>query len=96
MKVVWSPLANDQVDEAVAFIAADDPAAALEWLERLLERVKSLAAYPDSGRIVPELERDDIRELIVSPYRVIYRRRAEFVEIASIRHGAREFDAGVT
>jgi toxin ParE1/3/4 len=96
VKVVWSPLANDQIDEAVAFIVADDPAAALEWLEGLLERVKSLAAYPDSGRIVPELERDDVRELIVSPCRVIYRRGAEVVEIASIRHGAREFDAGVT
>lgn len=94
MKITWSPLANDQVDDAIAYIAADDPAAAVHWLEQLLERVTSLGRFPDSGRVVPELQRDDIRELIVDPYRVIYRRSADFVEIAAVRHGAREFDPG--
>jgi toxin ParE1/3/4 len=94
VKVTWSPLANDQVDDAIAYIAADEPAAALRWLEQLLERAASLSRFPDSGRVVPELQRDDIRELIVDPYRVIYRRSADFVEIASVRHGAREFDPG--
>ena len=94
MRLIWSPLADAQVDDAVANVAADDPAAALAWLERLLERVRSLADYPDSGRMVPELQREDVRELIVPPYRVIYRRTADAVEIAAIRHGARHFDDG--
>jgi toxin ParE1/3/4 len=94
VRLVWSPLADVQVDDAVAYVAADDPAAALAWLERLLERVRSLADYPDSGRMVPELQREDVRELIVPPYRVIYRRTANAVEIAAIRHGARHFDEG--
>ncbi len=92
MKVAWAPLASEQVDDAVAYIAADNPAAALEWLERLLDRVKSLSGFPDSGRVVPELQREDIREIIVSPYRVMYRRGADLVEIAAVRHAAREFD----
>ncbi len=94
MRVSWSPLADEQVDEVVAYIAADDQAAALTWLEQLLERVASLARFPDSGRIVPELQRDDLRELIVGSYRVIYRRKADVVEIAAIRHGARRLDSG--
>jgi toxin ParE1/3/4 len=94
VRLIWSPLADAQVDDAVACIAADDPAAALAWLERLLERVRSLADYPDSGRMVPELQREDVRELSVPPYRVIYRRTADAVEIAAIRHGARHFDQG--
>lgn len=94
MKVVWSPLADEQVDEAVAYIAADDRTAALAWLEQLLERVRSLARFPDSGRIVPELQRDEMRELLVGSYRVIYRRKADLVEIAAIRHGARQLDPG--
>jgi plasmid stabilization system protein ParE len=53
VRLIWSPLADAQVDDAVAFIATDDPAAARAWLERLLERVRSLADYPDSGRMVP-------------------------------------------
>lgn len=94
MRLIWSPLADAQVDDAVAYIAADDPAAALAWLERMLERVRSLADYPGSGRMVPELQREDVRELIVPPYRVMYRRTADAVEIAAIRHGARHFDEG--
>jgi plasmid stabilization system protein ParE len=94
VRLIWSPLADAQVDDAVAYIAADEPAAARAWLERLLERVRSLADYPDSGRMVPELRREDVRELIVPPYRVIYRRTADAVEIAALRHGARHFDEG--
>lgn len=94
MRLVWSPLADAQVDDAVAYIAADDPAAALAWLERVLERVRSLADYPDSGRMVPELQREDLRELIVPPCRVMYRRTADAVEIAAVRHAARDFDEG--
>ena len=92
MRVVWSPPADRQVDEAVEYIAQDNPTAALEWLERLLERVKALARFPDSGRVVPEIRREDIREIIVSPYRVMYRRKDDMVEIAAIRHEARAFD----
>jgi toxin ParE1/3/4 len=94
VKLTWSPLANDQVDDAIAYIAADDPTAAVHWLEQLLERVASLSRFPDSGRVVPELQRDDIRELIVDPYRVIYRRGADVIEIVAVRHGARDFDPG--
>ena len=93
MRVAWSPLADEQVDDAVAYIARDHPTAALEWLERLLDQVKSLSVFPDSGRMVPELQRDGIRELIVSPYRVMYRRSDTLVEIAAVRHEAREFNA---
>jgi len=90
VRVTWSPLANEQVDDAVAYIAQDNQSAAVEWLERLLDRVRSLASFPDSGRMVPETQREYIREIIVSPYRVMYRH--DFVEIAAIRHEAREFD----
>ena len=66
MKVEWSPLADEQVDVAVAYIYGDSPAAALQWLERLLDCAKSLATFPDSGRVVPELGRQDIRDRAVT------------------------------
>jgi len=92
VRVVWSPLADRQVDEAVENSAHDDPIAALRWLEHILERVKALARFPDSGRVVPETQREDVREIIVSRYRVMYRRRDDRVEIVAIRHEARAFD----
>jgi toxin ParE1/3/4 len=96
VKVTWSPLADAEVDEAIAYIANDDPAAALQWLEHLLDRVASLAKFPDSGRVVPELQRDDIREIIVGAYRVMYRRGDDSVEIAAICHHARDFEEGIS
>ncbi len=91
MRVVWSSQADEQVDSAVSFIAADRPVAARQWLVRLLDQVKSLEAFPDIGRVVPELERDDFRELLVDPYRVVYRRGANLVEIVTVWHARREF-----
>jgi plasmid stabilization system protein ParE len=43
-------------------------------------------------RMVPETQCEDVREIIVSPYRVMYRRRDDRVEIVAIRHEARAFD----
>jgi toxin ParE1/3/4 len=93
VKVVWSPLADEQVDEIIVYIAVDDRTSALAWLEQLLERVASLARFPDSGRTVPELQRDDMHELLVGAYRVLYRRKADVVEITTISHGARQLDS---
>jgi plasmid stabilization system protein ParE len=51
-----------------------------------------LSQFPRSGRIVPELGRDDIREVIVQSYRVIYRLRGDEVEILTVHHSARRLD----
>jgi plasmid stabilization system protein ParE len=71
VRLVWSQLADRQVEEVLAWIVADDVAAARRWLEELLERVEALCRFPDAGRVVPELGRDEIRELLVGAYRVI-------------------------
>jgi plasmid stabilization system protein ParE len=92
VRLVWSQLAAGQVDQALAYIVADDAAAAGRWLEELLERVEALRRFPDAGRVVPELGRKEIRELLIGSYRVIYRRSEASVEIVVVRHQARHFD----
>ena len=76
----------------MAFIARDRPQPALEWLERLLEAGDSLAELPERGRVVPEAARADIRELVVGPYRIIYRCDPDVVTITMIRHVRRYTD----
>ena len=93
MKVVWSRLAHQQLDEAMAYIAADRPATAVRWLEHLLESAGNLADFPDQGRVVDEVRRDDVRELIVPPYRIVYRRDPDVVYIALVLHDRRHLDA---
>jgi plasmid stabilization system protein ParE len=92
MSIVWSPLAIERLTEAAAFIARDDREAAERWALQVFERVEQLAAFPESGRIVPELGRRDIRELIYGAYRIVYRCSAESILILTVRHGRRRFD----
>jgi toxin ParE1/3/4 len=93
VKVVWSALAEKRTAEAYTYIASDRPTAAARWLDRLIASVGMLAEFPDRGRVVPELQRSDIREIIVAPYRVAYRRDPKRVIVLTVRHGRRQFDA---
>ena len=92
MNVIWSPLAEEQAVEGFTFIAAEDPAAAVRWLERLEKKTGSLAIFPDQGRRVPEVQRTAIREVLVHPYRVVYRRDTDKVVVLSVQHDHRELD----
>ncbi|MBE0418255.1 MAG: type II toxin-antitoxin system RelE/ParE family toxin [Coriobacteriia bacterium] len=93
MRVSWTEQALGQLDEAIAFIAADRPEVALDWLERLLEAGESLAELSDRGRVVPEAGRKEVRELLVGPYRLVYRRDTDAVTITMVLHGRRELHA---
>ena len=52
----------------------------------MLTSVEHLAGFPESGTIVRELNRDDIRQVVVGDYRVIYRVKRKTPEIISVRH----------
>lgn len=87
MKIRWSPLALDRVDEIAARIAQDDPDAAVRWVEGLFNTVQRLGRYPESGRIVPEVGVARIREVIFGAYRVIYSLTRE-IEVLTVRRGS--------
>jgi len=84
VKVEWSPLALERVDDIAQYIARDNPEAAVRWVVDLFETVERLADYPESGRTVPEVGVRRIREVIFGAYRVIYSVR-ENVEILTVR-----------
>ena len=93
MKIVWSPLAIERAYDAAAYIAGDKPEAALRWLEGLFNVTDRLERFPESGRVVPELNRPDFREIIYrSAYRVVYRVEKSQVSILTVRNFAQQFD----
>jgi toxin ParE1/3/4 len=94
VRVEWTELATEQLDEAMSFIAADRPAAALEWLELLLGEAERLADFPDMGRVAPESAREEIRELVVSPYRLVYRREPDAVYVTMVLHERQNIEPG--
>lgn len=92
MKVVWAPLAEKRAIEAVDYIARERPAVAAAWLEQLLERTSALSRFPRRGREVPEIARQQYREIQHAPYRVIYRVDSAQVVILTLRHWRRAWD----
>ena len=87
MKILWSPLSIDRATEIAEYIAQDDPGAATRWVENLFKKVQTLKSSPKSGRVVPETNRGDIRELVYGNYRIIYRIEKTRISVLTIRHG---------
>jgi addiction module RelE/StbE family toxin len=85
----WAPQAADDLEAIRDFIARDSPHYARLVCRRIVASIEQLALFPLMGRVVPEMAMSDIRELIVAPYRIVYRIRGDIIEIATIFHAAR-------
>lgn len=71
MKIVWSPLAIERVTEIARYIAQDNPTAARQGVEDVCAKVEQVRSAPASGRVVPEVNRKELRELLFGNYRII-------------------------
>ena len=71
-KIIWSLQARDDLREVVSVIAEDNPAVAESFGLQLMTGTDSLARFPQLGRVVPEENDENIREIILRPYRIIY------------------------
>ena len=85
MKIIWSPLAVDQIQDIATYIALDKPSVAIEWTEKIFHSVNQLIEFPDSGRIVPEIKRKEIRELVLKNHRVIYKVKSKEILILVVK-----------
>lgn len=91
-KVIWTDEAIVDLRELVAFIAQDNPIAAVKLGETLIQKSMILAEHPRIGRMLRKSPNDSLRELIVPPYRVIYEidDQASAIFIRLLWHGARQ------
>ena len=90
-RLTWSPTARFDLREIFAYIAEDDPSAARKFIRSIFHAVERLPFFPESGRIVPEIDDPMIREVIRRPCRVVYRIKSDgaLIEIARVWHAAR-------
>lgn len=88
-RLTWHPEAVRDVADIAAFIARDSPTAARRLARRITAAARRVAAFPRSGRVVPESDDDAIREVFVGSYRVIYRILGPDVQVVMVHHGAR-------
>ncbi len=89
MKLRWMPQARADLQAIYDYIAEDSSQNAARMIERLLDRAERMVDFPQSGRMVPEYQREDIREVIESPYRIIYRTLPDRIDVLTVMHSAR-------
>ncbi len=90
VRIRWTPRARLRLAAILRTILEEDgPVVEVEWARRLLEAPNVLANNPNLGRVVPEIGREDIREIGILPYRMIYRVSPTICHILSIRHSRR-------
>jgi plasmid stabilization system protein ParE len=87
----WSRRATRDLIAIGDFIATDKPLAARRWVERLRARAVRATASPLGGRIVPELQREDVREVFLKSYRIVYQVLPREIVVLTVFEGHRGF-----
>ena len=88
MRVHWTNTALGHLLAIYEYIAQDSSVYAQRMVDRLTRRSEQIATFPLSGRMVPEFEAEDIREMIERPYRIIYRIKPDQIDVLAVIHAA--------
>jgi len=86
MRIIWSPLAVARIEEISDYIALDNIEASIKWVEDVFQLVDNLRDYPESGRVIPEIDKESIREIIFGNYRIVYNVDIEIISILTVRN----------
>ena len=92
-EVRWSLTSEEDLQGIEATIARDSVIRAINFVDHLIECAASLHDNPGLGRVVPEFALEDLRELLVRGYRIVYRLAANQVTVLRVVHGARDLPA---
>jgi plasmid stabilization system protein ParE len=88
--IYWTERAQDDLAAIHAFIQADSTHYASVTVRRLLGAVDRLHDFPHSGRAVPEFSDPEVREVVMRPYRIVYRIVSPTeIHVLTVHHGAR-------
>lgn len=90
MKLFWTEPAIQDLRDLRTYIAADSDFHAADFIARIITRAERLTMFPMIGRVVPEAQGEDIREILYRSYRIIYRLVGERVDVLAVIHGSRD------
>jgi addiction module RelE/StbE family toxin len=89
MKLRWSARASQDLLDIHHYISRDNPQTARTWIKKLRTHARRAAESPLAGRMVPEFDRSDIREVLFRSYRIVYRVKEDAILILTVFEGHR-------
>jgi len=85
VKVTLAESAFRDLEEIVSYYQAQGvPEVGRRLVAEILARIEDLRVHPDAGRVVPEFEASNLRELIHAPFRIVYRREPRRVRVIRV------------
>lgn len=91
MRLIWTDNAINRIEGIAEYIREENPTAGKKWKIAIFEKAQLLRKFPRMGRVVPELNQDEIREIISGNYRIIYLIERNRVSILTVRHSKQLF-----
>jgi plasmid stabilization system protein ParE len=88
-RLIWSPRAIRDLHDICEYLERSSDRYARVFAQRVVALIESIPEQPRLGGIVPEYDREDVRERLFHNYRIVYRLRGDDIEVVSISHGAR-------
>lgn len=92
-RLIWTEPALQDLDQIADYISLDKPEAARKLVQRVFEKVESLAEFPELGPCPRELAGTVYRHLVIPPLRVFYRIESDTVFMIYVMRGERLFRA---
>lgn len=90
VEIRWLPEAKEDLREIFDYISRDSKRYAKRQIDKIFDRTLILKTHIQAGRIVEEVGRPEIREIIEGNYRIIYRIiTVSEVDVLMVHHGAR-------
>ena len=90
-KITWSPSSLRDIELISQYISADSPDRAVLFVSRIIEITERLEQFPSSGRPIPEVDKQNYREIIYSTYRIMYKIEKDQILILNVIHSARDW-----
>jgi plasmid stabilization system protein ParE len=90
VRVYWTETAVENLSGIYNYIAQTSTQYASRIVDRITRRSEQIAKFPFSGRVVPEFETEQIREVIEDSYRIIYYIKPEQIDIIAVIHGSQQ------
>ena len=90
-RLLWTERACNDLEAIGRFIAGDNPVAAERWITQVMRVAEHAAKFPLAGRRVPEIGRDDVREVLKGRYRIVYRVADDRIDMLTVFEGHRLF-----
>jgi len=89
INIIWSEKSIDDLESIATYIEKDSIYYAKSVVTTIFSKVDILLEFPLLGRVVPEYQDKNIRELFVYSYRLIYKINKNNISIVTIIHGKR-------